>query len=86
LVLERLGSACKHYSVDKGLAQLQPAAPPLYVAICHLEFESLDAFKARGCHCGFTVVTADRTPCTTALTAQAVATAAPVLSRSTRTL
>ena len=46
LVLERLGSECKRYSLDKGLAQLQPAAPPLYVAICHLEFESLDAFKA----------------------------------------
>jgi uncharacterized protein (TIGR02118 family) len=43
MVLERLGAACKRYSVDKGLTQMRPAAPPLYVAICHLEFESVDA-------------------------------------------
>jgi uncharacterized protein (TIGR02118 family) len=46
MVLERLGAACKRYSVDKGLTQVRPAAPPLYVAICHLEFESVDAFNA----------------------------------------
>ena len=46
LVLARLGAACKRYSVDKGLAQTRPPAPPLYVAICHLEFESVEAFNA----------------------------------------
>jgi uncharacterized protein (TIGR02118 family) len=46
LVLERLGAACKRCTVDKGRAQMRPAAPPLYVAICHLEFESLEAFQA----------------------------------------
>ena len=46
LVLDQLGVACKRCSVDRGLAQLRPAAAPLYAAICHLEFQSLEAFQA----------------------------------------
>jgi uncharacterized protein (TIGR02118 family) len=46
LVLERLGPACKRYSVDKGLTQPGLGAPPLYVACCHLDFESVEAFNA----------------------------------------
>ncbi len=46
LVLERMGSACKEHSVDKGLAGGRPGTPPLYVASCHLICDSIEAFNA----------------------------------------
>ena len=45
LVLERLGPACKRHSVDRGISSGRPESPPLYLAVCQLEFESLESFN-----------------------------------------
>lgn len=43
----RLGPACKHYSVDKGIVSSAPGAPPSpYVAMGHVFVESVEAFQA----------------------------------------
>ena len=46
LVKERLGEACKYYTVDKGLAGGAPGAPATYVGMCHIFVDSLEAFQA----------------------------------------
>jgi uncharacterized protein (TIGR02118 family) len=46
LVRERLGKACKGITVEKGLAGGPPGSPPSFLALCHLSFESVDAFQA----------------------------------------
>ena len=46
LVREKLGKACKGIAVEKGLAGGAPGAPPSFVALCHLSFESVEAFQA----------------------------------------
>jgi len=42
----RLGDACKHYTVDKGLAGGAPGAPATYVGMCHIFCDSIEAFQA----------------------------------------
>jgi uncharacterized protein (TIGR02118 family) len=42
LIKARLGNACKHYSVDKGLA----GEPAPYVGMCHIYCDSMEAFDA----------------------------------------
>ncbi|MBU2497493.1 MAG: EthD family reductase [Proteobacteria bacterium] len=46
MVRKKLGSALKGVSVDKGLGGPEPGSLPIYVAMCHLTFDSLDAFQA----------------------------------------
>ena len=46
MVKDRMGAACKFYTVDKGIAGGTPGAPPVYVAMCHLYCESVAAFQA----------------------------------------
>jgi uncharacterized protein (TIGR02118 family) len=46
MVAEKLGSALKRYTVDKGVAGGAPGSPPAYVASCALYVESLEAFQA----------------------------------------
>ena len=46
LVKDRLGEACKFYTVDKGLAGGAPGAPATYVGMCHIFVDSLEAFQA----------------------------------------
>jgi len=41
-----LGDACKHYTIDKGLAGAAPDAPPTYIAACHIYSSSIDDFRA----------------------------------------
>lgn len=41
-----LGDNCKGYTVDKGLGGDTPDSPPPYIAMCHLFFDSLEAFQA----------------------------------------
>ena len=49
LVQEKLGAACKSYTVDKGLAGGAPGAPATYVGMCHIFCDSVEAFqKAMG--------------------------------------
>ncbi|HWT97502.1 MAG TPA: EthD family reductase [Terriglobales bacterium] len=42
----RLGAAMKGMSVERGLTGTAPDLPPAYTAMCHLLFESVDAFMA----------------------------------------
>lgn len=46
MVREKLGDACKGVAVDHGIAGDTPGAPPPYVAIAHLFFDSVEAFQA----------------------------------------
>jgi len=46
MVKQKLGAACKSYSVDKGLAGGAPGAPATYVATGHIFCESVEAFQA----------------------------------------
>jgi len=41
-----LSPACKGYSVDEGVGGAPPGAPPPYLAITHLVFDSIEAFIA----------------------------------------
>lgn len=41
---ERLGIALKQVIIERGLAGTTPNSPPAYIAICHLFFESVEAF------------------------------------------
>ena len=42
----KLGAACRRVDVDQGLGGAQPGSKPPFVAMCHLTFESVDAFQA----------------------------------------
>jgi uncharacterized protein (TIGR02118 family) len=46
LVKARMGDSCKFYTVDKGLAGGGPNQPAIYVAMCHLFCDSVEAFQA----------------------------------------
>ena len=52
LVQGKLKPALKGMAVDKGLAGGAPGAPPSYVAMCHLWFDSVDAFERAFEHAG----------------------------------
>jgi uncharacterized protein (TIGR02118 family) len=45
LVKARLGDACSHYTVDKGLAGGAPGEPATYVAMCHIFSASVETFQ-----------------------------------------
>ena len=45
LVKERMGDACKFYTVDKGLAGGAPGEPATYVGMCHIYCDSVEAFQ-----------------------------------------
>ncbi len=44
MVLRLLGSAVKNAAVEQGLSGGTPGAPPLYVALGHMYFDSVPAF------------------------------------------
>ena len=46
MVKEKLGAACKNISVEGGLGGGAPDSPPLYVAMGHLYFDSVDDFQS----------------------------------------
>jgi uncharacterized protein (TIGR02118 family) len=46
MVKAKLGAACKAVTVVEGLAGGAPGSKPAYAAMCHLSFDSPDAFKA----------------------------------------
>jgi uncharacterized protein (TIGR02118 family) len=41
-----LGDACKGITLARGVAGVEPDAPPAYAMSCHLLFDSIDAFLA----------------------------------------
>jgi len=46
LVKARMGDRCKHYTVDKGIAGGAPGVPAIYVGMCHIYCDSVEAFQA----------------------------------------
>ena len=46
MVQQKLGAACKSMAIEEGLAGGAPGAPATYVAMCHLGFDSVEAFQA----------------------------------------
>jgi uncharacterized protein (TIGR02118 family) len=45
LVKARMGSSCRYYTVDKGLAGGAPGALATYVGMCHIFCDSVEAFQ-----------------------------------------
>ena len=45
MVRQKLGAACKGVAVEQGIAGGAPGAPPAFVAMGHLLFDSADAFQ-----------------------------------------
>jgi uncharacterized protein (TIGR02118 family) len=45
LVKARMGSACKSYTVDKGLSGGVPGSPAAYVGMCHIFCDSVESFQ-----------------------------------------
>jgi uncharacterized protein (TIGR02118 family) len=45
MVKQKLGAACKRVEVDQGVGGAQPGSKPPFVAICHLTFDSAEAFQ-----------------------------------------
>lgn len=53
MVQEKLGDVCKGMAVEQGLGGMEPGAPPTYMAMGHLYFDSVEAFQsAFGPHAG----------------------------------
>jgi uncharacterized protein (TIGR02118 family) len=46
LVKARMGSRCRSYTVDKGLAGGAPGTPASYVAMCHIYCDTVEDFQA----------------------------------------
>ena len=46
MVRETLGAALKGVNVEEGLSGAEPGSPPTYLAMCHLLFDSVEAFQA----------------------------------------
>jgi uncharacterized protein (TIGR02118 family) len=46
MVKSKMGAACTHYTVDKGLAGGAPGAPATYIGMCHIFSPSVEAFQA----------------------------------------
>lgn len=46
MVKDKLGDACKGIAVDEGMAGDTPDSAAPYAAICHLFFETVEAFQA----------------------------------------
>ena len=45
MTLEKLGAALRGVRVEHGLSGAPLGAAPAYVAMCHLDFDSLEAFQ-----------------------------------------
>ena len=45
MLKQRMGDACKYYTIDKGLAGGAPGTPPIYIGMCHIFCDSVEAFQ-----------------------------------------
>lgn len=53
MVQERLGDALKGATLEQGVGGAAPGTPPVYAAMAHLTFDSVEAFQgAFGAHAG----------------------------------
>jgi uncharacterized protein (TIGR02118 family) len=46
MLKEKMGDACKSYTIDKGLAGGAPGAPAPYIGMCHIYCDSVESFQA----------------------------------------
>jgi uncharacterized protein (TIGR02118 family) len=46
LIQRRTGAALKYYAIDRGVMGATPGAPAPYVAMCHLLFDSVEAYQS----------------------------------------
>ena len=46
LVKQRMGDACRYYTVDRGLSGGAADAPAPYVGMCHIFCDSVQAFES----------------------------------------
>lgn len=46
LVEARLGDACLFYTVDRGLAGVNPGDTPAFAAMCHIYCTSIESFRS----------------------------------------
>lgn len=46
LLKSRMGEACKHYTIDKGLTGGDSGAAAAYIGMCHVFCESISAFES----------------------------------------
>jgi uncharacterized protein (TIGR02118 family) len=45
MVQQKFGTACKRVEAEQGLGGISPGAPATYIAMCHLYFDSIEAFQ-----------------------------------------
>ena len=45
MLKEKMGDACKSYTIDKGLAGGAPGAPAPYIGMCHIYCDSVETFQ-----------------------------------------
>jgi uncharacterized protein (TIGR02118 family) len=45
MVKQKLGGALKGVAVEQGLGGAEPGTPPAFTAMCHLLFDSVEAFQ-----------------------------------------
>jgi uncharacterized protein (TIGR02118 family) len=45
MVQQKLSGALRGTAVDEGLGGAEPGAPPAYILICHLLFDSIEAYQ-----------------------------------------
>jgi uncharacterized protein (TIGR02118 family) len=46
MVKSKMGAACHHYTVDKGLGGGAPGSAPTYIGMCHIFSETAEQFQA----------------------------------------
>ena len=46
MLKQKMGDACKSYTIDKGLAGGAPGSPAPYVGMCHIFCDSVESFQA----------------------------------------
>jgi len=46
MLKQKMGDACKSYTIDKGLAGGAPGAPAPYIGMCHIFCDSVESFQA----------------------------------------
>ena len=46
MVQQKMGAACRYYTIDKGIAGGMPGQPPAYIAVANIHADSIEAFQA----------------------------------------
>lgn len=46
LLKQRMGAACRRYSIDRGTGGVAPGSAPAFLAMCHVYCDSVEALMA----------------------------------------